>query len=230
MKLTKRILTSNAVQNLICRLAHVYIWCVYRTTKWEIRGQENFDKFFDKKKPVIIAFWHGRLLMISPFRPKNAQINVLISTHNDGELIARVMRHFGFGLVRGSSKKDGAAAFRSVLKTLRKNEMVAITPDGPRGPRMRISGEIIKIAQMSAVPIIPMTFSVSKCKIFGSWDRFMLAKPFGKGIFTYGEPLNVAKDLSDDELQNLSNKLENYMNEITRQADEEMGVQPVIPA
>lgn len=229
MSLKKKILKSKILQTFICRLAWFLIWFIYFTTRWKIIGFEPAKKLLDSGKPLIFVFWHGRLLMIAPFRAKKRKINVVVSTHNDGQLITRVMENFGFKMIRGSSrKKDGITALKDVINSLSNNEIIAITPDGPRGPRMRIGGNVIKIAQMNGVPIIPVTYSMSKCKILRSWDRFMLAKPFSRGVFIYGEPLYVT-DYGEESLKEAGTSLENRLNNLTRQADELMGLVPVEP-
>lgn len=229
MSLKKKILTSRLLQTFICRLAWILIWFIYFTSRWEVKGFEPIKKLLDSRKPLIFVFWHGRLLMVAPFCPKNRKANVVISTHNDGQLITRVMENFGFNMIRGSSrKKEGISALKEVIHSLENNEIIAITPDGPRGPRMRIGGNVIKIAQMQNVPIIPVTYSISKCKILRSWDRFMLAKPFSRGIFIYGKPLYV-KDADEESLKEAGTLLENRLNNITRQADKLVGITPVEP-
>jgi lysophospholipid acyltransferase (LPLAT)-like uncharacterized protein len=229
LKLTKRIIKNKSFQSFLCWLVSVYIRFVYYTSRWETKGFENVEALMHSGKPFIFAFWHGRLLMIPPFAPKSLKISVLISNHNDGELIAKVMRYFKFGLVRGSSKKEGLSALRNIMKILKNNEIVVITPDGPRGPRMRVSGEIITIAQMMSVPIIPVTYSISKCRVLRSWDRFLVAKPFSRGAFFYGDPIMIDKKSGEEEIKKAGVVLENALNEITRQADEFVGIQPVEP-
>ncbi|MDA0782269.1 MAG: lysophospholipid acyltransferase family protein [Rickettsiales bacterium] len=229
MRPGKKILKSKAFHVFICWLAHKYIWFVYLTSRWEVRGAEHRIKLEEQKQQCIFAFWHGRLLMIPPFAPKVAKIHVLISNHNDGELIARTMTHFGFGLVRGSTGKEGLTALRNILKIFKKGENLAITPDGPKGPRMRVSGTVIDIAKMSGLPIIPLTFCASKCKVLRSWDRFIAAKPFSKGCFIYGEPLYVKKDANEEELKKAGIELENRLNKITEEADMAVGIEPVLP-
>ena len=229
MKITKKILKSNAFQNIVCKIAHIYIRFVFLTSRWEVEGQEHMDKLEKSGKPFIIAFWHGRLLMIPPFAPHKRNIHVLISKHNDGELIARVMQHFKFSLIRGSTKKDAVTAFKNILRALKKGDVVAITPDGPKGPRMRIGGNIIKIAQMTNVPIIATSFSISNAKSLRSWDRFLVAKPFGKGVFIFDEPFTVAKGLKGEDLKKAGIDLEKRLNNITHKADKLAGVSPVEP-
>jgi len=229
MKPGKKILKSKAFHVFICWLAHKYIWFVYLTGRWEVRGLENRTKLEEQQQQCIFAFWHGRLLMVAPFAPKVAKIHVLISNHNDGELIARTITHFGFSTVRGSTGKEGLTALRNILKIFKKGENLAITPDGPKGPRIRVSGTIIDIAKMSGLPVIPLTCSISKCKVLRSWDRFIAAKPFARGCFIYGEPLYVEKDANEEELKKAGIELENRLNKITEEADMAVGIEPVLP-
>jgi lysophospholipid acyltransferase (LPLAT)-like uncharacterized protein len=218
------------VQALICRIAWLYIWLVYAATRWEVQGLERAEKLVNEGGPVIFALWHGRLLMTSPFALKKHKTHVVISNHNDGQLIANVMEHFGFSLIRGSSsKKDGISAFKAILRVLKNNEIISITPDGPRGPRMRIGGNIVKLAQMTGAPIVPVTYSVSRNKILRSWDRFMLAKPFSNGVFIYGEPILPAAGSDEKLIEEAGKLLENRLNDLTRKADEMMGSVPVEP-
>jgi len=230
MSLTKKILKSKPVQELICRIAWIYIWFVYLTSSWDKKGFEQIRALAETGNPIIFVFWHGRLLMIPPFAIKGYKMNVVISNHNDGQLITRVMEHFGFSMIRGSSnKKDGLAAFKEVLRALKNKEMVSITPDGPRGPRMRLGGNVVKISQMTGVAIVPVTYSISKNKILRSWDRFMLAKPFSRGVFIYGEPILPPTSGDEKTLEEASTLLENRLNQLTKQADEMMGINPVEP-
>ncbi len=231
MSITKKILKSKPVQVLICRIAWAYIWFIYFTSRWEKHGFEQVKALVESGKPIIFVFWHGRLLMIPPFAIKNHKMNVVISNHNDGQLIASVMEYFGFFMIRGSSnKKDGMKAFKEIIRALKNNEMVSITPDGPRGPRMRLGGNVVKIAQMQGVSIVPVTYSISKCKILKSWDRFMLPKPFSRGVFIYGDPIPPATSNNEDILKEAGILLENRLNQLSRQADEMVGITPVEPA
>jgi lysophospholipid acyltransferase (LPLAT)-like uncharacterized protein len=229
VKLQKRIVKNKSFQSFLCWLVHIYIKFVYLTSRWDVRGSEHMDALVESGKPFIIAFWHGRLLMIPPFAPKGVKINVLISNHSDGALSAKVMGHFKLGIIRGSSKKDGLTAFRNIMKALKRNEAVVITPDGPRGPRMQVSGTIISIAQMMSVPIIPMTYSTSSCRVLRSWDRFLVAKPFARSTFIYGEPIFIDKKITEKDVKKAGLELEKALNEITRRADEAVGLKPLEP-
>lgn len=226
MKLSKRILKHPIAQSIICFIAAQYIRLVFWTSKVRILGNRHVKKLRHKGKPYILAFWHGRLFMIPHIRPRHKRCDVVISHHNDGELIAKVIPHFGLRLIRGSSKHKGMQALKDCFKSLKKGNCVAITPDGPRGPRMRVGGNIVSIAHKMDVPILPVTFAASKHKLFKSWDRFMLPKLFGKVVFIQGKPLHVGKDCEGD-IEKAGRLLENRLNRITRKADQMVGAEPV---
>jgi lysophospholipid acyltransferase (LPLAT)-like uncharacterized protein len=178
-------------------------------------------------RPFILAFWHGRLLMMPYVWQRGVAMRMLISTHRDGELIAGTIRHFGLGSVRGSSRRDGAAALRAMLKALRGGACVGITPDGPRGPRMRASEGVVGIAKLSGVQVLPAAFATSRRKLLGSWDRFALALPFSRGVFVWGAPIEVGRH---DDTAVATARIEAALNAVTSEADRLVGQSPVLPA
>lgn len=216
----KKILKKKLVQSVICSICWYYIWLVYFTTKWRVTGLKKNQELAAATGGMIIALWHDRLFMAAPFAPKNCKINVVISNHNDGELISKVMLNFKFSLIRGSSKRrDSLKAFNQVKNALNNNEVVIITPDGPRGPRHEITGNIVEISHKYNAPIIPVTYAVSNAKILNSWDRFILALPFSKGIFIYGKPIYPSKDYNAATIKQARIDLENNLNALCDKAD-----------
>lgn len=195
-------------------LAYYLIRFLGTTMKLEFLCEERVMPFWENNKRMILAFWHGRLLMI-PLCYHGKGIKVLISRHKDGELIAKVMERFGYGTVRGSSTRGGKAAMKEMIRSIRETD-IAITPDGPQGPGYRVQGGIVALARMSGVPIVPVTFSASGRKVFGSWDSFMLPYPFSRGAFLWGEPVYVAKK-DDPERKRI--ELETTMREMTDYID-----------
>ena len=166
------------------------------------------------KEPFIVAFWHGELLM-QPFLYKKIRgshpIAVMISEHFDGELIARTIAHFGFASIRGSSKKGGAKVLIQALRMMQQGYDIAITPDGPRGPRHSVAPGIVVLAQKYNAYIVPFTYSASRYWQLRSWDRFIVPKPFSTLTFTIGEPFSVdgleleaARSMVEERLKKLS--------------------------
>ena len=226
MKLSKRILRSDGFRAVACWLAAGLIRVVHLTNRWQVVGGDIPQKFWAENKPFILCFWHGRIMMAPYCWNRNTPINMLISDHQDGQLIARTVSHFGIKTVVGSTSKGGAKAVREMVKWIKSGEYVGITPDGPRGPRMRSSEGAVVVARLSGVPLIPVSFSTSRGKNLRSWDRFLVAKPFGRGVFVWGQPIYVGRDNVDQARKDL----EASLNQLTREADQLAGRGPVDPA
>ena len=154
---------------------------------------------------------------MAPLAYMGKNMNVLISSHGDGELIANVMKKFGFHLVRGSSSKGGTEAIRELVRLGRKNSDMAITPDGPRGPAEVVKSGVAHVARITGRPILPLSFSSSRCRRFNSWDRFLLPYPFSRGVFVWGEPLFYRKG---EELEIFRRRIEEALHGTTLRADE----------
>jgi lysophospholipid acyltransferase (LPLAT)-like uncharacterized protein len=233
----RKIRKSEAMRRFGCWIVAQYIRLVWLTGRWEIKNAAVPERFWREGKPFIIGFWHGRLLILPAMWPRQSKISMLISMHRDGELIARAIAYFGHGTVRGSAAKagstkdrGGAAALRGMLKALKANEYVGITPDGPRGPRMRATEGIITVARMAGVPIIPCSYSARSSKVLGTWDRFVIPLPFTRGVIVWGEPIYIARDADTAALETARLIVEAGLNGVTRASDEAMGVDPVQPA
>lgn len=117
----------------------------------------------ERNRPIIIAFWHGQLLMM-PYAYANRQASVLVSEHRDGRLIGNVIRHWGFNVAHGSRTRGGLGGFMSLVRSLKHGVTVAITPDGPRGPARRADPGTIMLGKAAEVPILPLAFGCSKKK------------------------------------------------------------------
>jgi hypothetical protein len=157
-------------------------------------------------------------------------VNMLISGHRDGQLVSGMMSHFGSKTVFGSSTRGGAAAFIQLARLLKSGEIVGITPDGPKGPRMRANDGVIALAKVTGAPILPLTFSASLRYVLESWDRFVLPFPFGRGVFLWGEPIYVSKNADDMEMSEKRVELEHALMELTQRADWLMNRPDIEPA
>ncbi|MDE5592132.1 MAG: lysophospholipid acyltransferase family protein, partial [Helicobacter sp.] len=160
--------------------------------------------FMRSKKPFIVAFWHGELLvqpiMFNYISPKQ-KVYVLISKHFDGEIISRTMEFFKIFSLRGSSSKGGIKALLMALKKLQQGNLVAITPDGPRGPKHSIADGIILLSQKSNTPIIVSRIHYHNAWMLRTWDSFRIPKPFSKITFIIKDPFLV-NDLSLESAKN----------------------------
>jgi lysophospholipid acyltransferase (LPLAT)-like uncharacterized protein len=227
--LSKRLLHGSVPRALFCWLAAQYIRLVWYTGRWRILGAEHPERFWRDGRPFIGAFWHGRILMMPCAWTTKMRMNMLISQHRDGELIARTIAHFRLATVRGSSRRGGSQALRSMLRSLKAGECVGFTPDGPRGPRMRAADGIVSLARVAGLPILPATFGVRHRKLLGSWDRFVVPLPFSRGVIIWGEPIELPLDADAAALERVRVAVEDSLNRLTDEADRTCGVAPVTP-
>ncbi len=229
----KRILQSSWAVRLAADAIALYVRLVRVTSRWETRGEENIRAFWDNGKPCIVAFWHGRLLMMPPAWRTERKMHVLISQHRDGELIARAMDRFGILSIRGSSAKrgqdkGGGAALRGIVQTLKRGDFIGFTPDGPRGPRMRASLGVVAAARLGKVPVVPICYGVARRHAFRSWDRFLLPWPFNRGITIWGEPIDVSD--THESLEEAALRVEAAMNAMADECDRLCNAETIAPA
>lgn len=145
-------------------------------------------------------------------------MHVLISHHRDGELIARVIRHFGIRSVRGSSNRGARDAVRALIRLLAQGDNISITPDGPRGPIYEAQEGAAMLARLANVPMIPVSYSASSCFRLRSWDRFMIPRPFARVTIIADAPIAPQADVGP-----LKQQLESALRRITDDADRQMG-------
>ena len=230
MTTLKRILKRKEAQIMSAWVGAWWIRLVARTTRWEVRMPESVRQITEGTEPYIGVFWHGRMMMMHHAWPRRGRIHLLISAHRDGLLVSRMIARLGFPTLSGSTRKGGTTALRAMQRVLADGDCVGITPDGPRGPRMRVKLGTIKLAQWSGRPILPATFSTTGREILGSWDRFCYARPFSRGVILWGEPLSVPREADGATLETLRQRLENRLNALTDEADRLCGQAPVEPA
>ncbi len=229
MKPLKRILKSETMRRIISWLASLYIRLVYHSGAWQVAGGDIPERFWAEGSPFILAFWHGRILMMPCCWDHGKTIYILMSQHRDGQMSADAVGHFGIKTVAGSSTRGGVRALRALVKALKNGDYVGIAPDGPRGPRMRASSGIISVARLSGAPIIPAAFSSTNGRHLSSWDRFLVAWPFGRRVFVWGDPIYVERAASPEDEEAARRQVEDALNAITAEADRLTGRKPVEP-
>ena len=215
----KKILRTKLAYSVICWIGAKYIKFVSFTNSWTFINKKYVENLWKKNEAFILCFWHGRLLMMPLSWNKEKKINVLISAHSDGQLLSKTVKYFNIETITGSSSKGGSEAIRNIIKSLKSEISIGMTPDGPRGPRMKVNSAIIKIASLTGHKIVPLSYSVKKKFFLNSWDKFLVALPFGKGCFIWGKPIKIKKNISINEDLKLSKRLENNLLKLTKKAD-----------
>ncbi|HEY1797611.1 MAG TPA: lysophospholipid acyltransferase family protein [Stellaceae bacterium] len=204
---------------LLCWLIQLYIRLVFATNRWRVEGGDIPARLSDRPGGLILAFWHGRMLMIPRATPRLAPVQMLISGHPDGQLIAGAVRYFDIGYIAGSSRRGGLRASLAMARRLRAGDWVGITPDPPGRPARAASLGVVKLAQLARTPIVPLVFATSRHRKLNTRDKFYLALPFGRGIYIWGEPIEIAAELDADGLESARRLVELRMNELADEAD-----------
>jgi hypothetical protein len=168
-----------------------------------------------KRRPVIFATWHNRLsISLLMYRDyvrrigQPARMAAIVSASRDGGVVARILEHFGVQPVRGSSSRRGPQALLELTTWSERGYDLAITPDGPRGPRYVIQPGAIALAQLTGCPVIPSCYRAHWKVCLRSWDRFQIPLPFSRVDMRFGEPLFVPRDASEGERERLRLALE----------------------
>jgi lysophospholipid acyltransferase (LPLAT)-like uncharacterized protein len=179
----------------------------FSTVRLNKEGADNYEQFRSRGEPVLFAFWHGHLLPLVYFH-RNEGVVVLVSDHSDGEYIARVILRHGFEVARGSSTRGGVKGLKGILRAAREGRDLGITPDGPTGPRQVVKLGTVVAAQLTGLPIIPVSVGANRAWHVRSWDRFMVPKPFSTLRIRYGTPVCVPRRAEEPALKELARRLE----------------------
>jgi lysophospholipid acyltransferase (LPLAT)-like uncharacterized protein len=187
------------VMTTIGVLGAEYLRLVWKTSRFTIEPDGVYDRL-EPELPVILAMWHGQHFMAPFVRRPHHRAKVLISRHRDGEFNAIAARQLGIETVRGSGNHDGrfdlkggVGAFWAMLASLNEGWSMALTADVPKVSRVAGPG-IIRLAQESGRPIVPVAVATSRRVDFDSWDRASLNLPFSRGAMVAGEPIRVARN------------------------------------
>lgn len=202
----KKKLSEEIYINTLANLALLYAWPMDKSLRWKTT---NYNK---KDSGVIYAIWHGSQYGLGVFKEEERKkLNILISPSNDGDIIAKIIHKLGFSAIRGSQKRRGAQAVRDICNILEQGQNVAYTVDGPRGPIYEVKKGIIKIAQLSQKPIIPLVSHTTTKFEANSWDKYQVPFMSSRLVAVFGDPINVPKDLSEDQEEFYRKKLENTL-------------------
>ena len=206
---------------LIC-LSFIGRWVfqlLFFLNKVIIHGEENLLNLAKAGKPIMVCVWHGRLLFPSWYiRLKITNLHAIASHHSDAEIMARILKRWGYSLIRGSTKKGGKAVVLKMAEVFKNGGIVAVTNDGPKGPPRIAKAGSTGLAIKYNVSMVMITGSATKFWQINSWDRFMLPKPFGRIDIVVAPPLEIATppENNEEEIKLLSNYMNYYQDEVDR--------------
>lgn len=207
------------------RLAATLIFLLIQLLTATIRFRKD-DRFgyFDVEPPkTIFTAWHNRLALsaaiyehyVRVFNPAR-RMAAMVSASRDGGILAQVLEHFGIEPVRGSSSRRGGQALIEMTSCAERGLDLAMTPDGPRGPRYEAQDGAIAAAQLTGLPIMPVSYHLNWKVRLRSWDGFQIPMPFARCDVVFAKPITVPRELSGDQREILRKQLEQTLREITR--------------
>jgi hypothetical protein len=221
--LPKRVSTAPWAQKAIGIAACNYLRLVWNTSRFIFEPADIYDRV-RPELPVIVAVWHGQHFMTSFLKRDEHRVKVLISRHRDGEINALVAERLGAETIRGSGdhnkeflRKGGVGAFKAMHSALRDGYNIVMTADVPKVSRVAGLG-IVMLARVSGRPIYPVAMATSRRVKLNSWDSSAVNLPFSRGAVVMGEPIRVAAEASDDELEVARRQVEAQLNAVTDRA------------
>jgi hypothetical protein len=164
-----------------------------------------------------MAFWHGRILPAT-FYFRRRGIVVITSENFDGEWIARIIERFGYGTARGSTSRGGRRAILQLLRDMKAGRPAGFTLDGPRGPARVAQAGAVWLASATGNPVLPFHLEASSHWSLRSWDRTQIPKPFSTVALVVGEPIDVPKDATEEELERARVELEARLTRLEERA------------
>ncbi len=217
------LLKEDTKAKIIAQMAYMMHQITNGTVRVSIENREILDEIKTKDKSIIFAVWH-QYLWLSSYVLRNNGYVALSSPSRDGEYSALTLKKLGWEVIRGSSSKGGARSLLKLIKVLKQGKDIAITPDGPRGPRHEVKKGIIYLAEKTDSVIVPLGLAIDKKKVLSSWDKFELPIPFSKAALVYGEAIEIKEKLSGEEdYDKVSNLIAKQINQAINDAQQVLG-------
>ena len=205
-------------------VANIFIRLMWSTFRLEIQGDERMRELLAAREPVVFAFWHEGLLVITRYLAgllkEDFNITFLISPSVDGEFGVQLLALYGSKAVRGSARRSGAAALRGLNQAIRRDKTSpCVTLDGSKGPRRYCKPGAIMVARISGVPIVPVACAAHRSWRAPTWDRHLIPKPASRVVIVVGEPYTVPRDMDEEALEAHRSDLEARVNRLVEKAE-----------
>jgi lysophospholipid acyltransferase (LPLAT)-like uncharacterized protein len=206
--------TLNFLGNLLIKTS-VTLLC--KSLKINISNKKVIDDLINMNKNFVVAFWHGTML-VPWFIQDKKNISALVSQSKDGDILTKLLEHWDYKVVRGSSSAGGDDALENIIDLLKNNYSVAITPDGPRGPQFKFKAGAVVAAKKSNVPLLLLGTGYKSKKILKSWDHFEVPHFFSKVNIILSDPIEIPENLTYEDISDVIYKCEQQLNDLQKQA------------
>lgn len=192
---------------LISGLVFFIARTIGRSLRIKVVGLEESEKL---DCGAIYCGWHGR-----SFVPAMTFFGrgfwAIISHSRDGEMQTRIFTKLGFRVIRGSTGRGGERALIESIKVLRNKDRMAITPDGPRGPKGIVQPGVLMMAKKSGAALLPVGSAARPCKLMPTWDGYMVPWLFARATFVIGEPIFVPSNADEETIERLRLELQHQI-------------------
>ncbi|RUM96159.1 DUF374 domain-containing protein [Pseudaminobacter arsenicus] len=225
-KIRKPLAQSRFAKNAIASLLAQVLRFV-RLTNPMVEGSSSVEAVNAALAPAIIALWHGQHILAPCLYPKGQGLTAMVSRSADAELNALVLERFGLEAVRGSggretsrnADKGGARALIALKRALDSGKNVAMIADIPHGTPRQAGLGIITLARLSGRPLVAAAVATSRRKVLEkSWDKTTINLPFGRSAIILGDPIYIAADAGEEEMELKRQELTAALNEVTKEA------------
>ncbi len=189
-----------------------------KTLRIEILNNDSVKKLYEHKSNFVLAFWHGKMI-VPWFLHREKNFGALVSLSNDGDILSAVLNKWKYNVVRGSSHKGGKESLENMIELARQNYSIAITPDGPTGPKEQMKAGAVVVAKKTNIPLVLIGVYIKKKFVLNSWDNFQIPKPFSKVIVKYSELIYIDENLSFDETSEVIKNQESRLNLLNSEAE-----------
>ena len=214
-------LSQNIIRWHLVPVCYFFLRTYLPLLRLKVIGKETVLDHIKEHGRIIVPVWHQRLFPILAYvrRFREFRPIVMISQSRDGEFIADIAQRLGLVPVRGSSSRGGTEALKTIVRKLAENPAVGHVVDGPRGPKGKIKPGLIRMAQLSGAPILPLIVSVDKAWIAGSWDHFLIPKPFSRVTVQWEEPFSVPRKADPEAFDAIRRQIEDRLIRAYAEAD-----------
>lgn len=182
------------------------------------QNEKVIEELKRNNRNYVLAFWHGTMLL-PWYMHRSQNFAALTSKSKDGDLLAKILKKWNYEVIRGSSSTGGDIALGMMVDYARSKYSVAITPDGPRGPKQNFKAGAVITAKKTGIPLVLAGVGFKRKKILGNWDKFEIPYFFTTAKIVYSNPIYVDAKLSYDETSALISQCEEELNNLQKQAE-----------
>ena len=214
--------TAYAIGKPLLRFILFVLTSTYRFEKGI--GSNVADRILaDTDRAFVPVYWHGHQIagshLIRDWIRRGFKAGFIISASVDGEVAAAVARSWGAEVIRGSAQETGALVLRDAVALMKRGVSIVTMSDGPLGPKWQIKTGTVLVARMGDAPIVPIVCAASRAWIMGTWDSFMIPKPFARVVLAVGEPIEVPRTLPTSELAGVRDEAQAAMEALMADAE-----------